>query len=62
MVKMHNIEQYLKDGITDNIEECQDPIEVKFTNETQNSFDVEFIDLSSSGDISRYRVIIEHLD
>lgn len=61
MVKMHNIEQYLKDGITDNVEECQDQIEVKITNETKNSFDTEFVELSS-GDVSRYRVTIEHLD
>ena len=61
MVKMHNIEQYLKDGILDNTEECQDPIEVKITNETKNSFDTQFVELLS-GDISRYRVIIEHLD
>ena len=58
MVKMHNIEQYLKDGITDNVE---DQIEVKITNETKNSFDTEFVELSS-GDVSRYRVTIEHLD
>lgn len=62
MVKTHNIKQYLQSGIEDNISNCEDTITSEYSNETSNSFEVEFTDYSMDGVKSKYRITIENID
>lgn len=64
MVKTHDVMQYLKDGIEDNVvcnEECT-YIDVEYSNEQANSFEVEFTDYGSNSDKTKYRITVENID
>ena len=65
MVKTYDVIQYLKDGIEDNVvcnEECT-YIDVEYSNETANSFEVEFIDYgTSTKDKTKYRITVESIN
>lgn len=64
MVKTHDVMQYLQDGIRDNIfanEDC-DYIDAEYSNETTNSFEVEFVDYGSNKDKTKFRITIESID
>lgn len=62
MVKLHNVKQYLIDGIESNINNCEDVITSEYSNETSNSFEVEFTDWSMNGVKSKYRITIESIE
>lgn len=62
MVKTYHVKQYLQSGIEDNINNCEDTITSEYSNETSNSFEVEFTDYSMDGVKSKYRITIESID
>lgn len=62
MVKTYHVKQYLQSGIENNINNCGDTITNEYSNETPNSFEVEFTDWSMGGDKSKYRITIESID
>ena len=65
MVKTHDVIQYLKGGIEDNVvcnEECT-YIDVEYSNETVNSFEATFTDYgTSTKDKTKYRITVESID
>lgn len=62
MVKTYHVKQYLQSGIENNINNCEAAIISEYSNETPNSFEVEFTDLSMNGDKSKYRITVESID
>lgn len=64
MVKTHDVMQYLKDGIEQNIvlnEECT-YVEAELSNEQTHSFEVEFTDYGCNADKTKYRITVENID
>lgn len=65
MVKTYHVMDYLKDGIADHdvLDEDFKVIHTQYLNETINSFEVEFTDLSSENhDKTKYRITVESID
>lgn len=64
MVKIHDVMQYLKDGINENVA-CNEEItyvDAEYSNEQTDSFEVEFTDYGSNLDKTKYRVTVESID
>lgn len=65
MVKTHDVMKYLKDGIGACMvcdEECT-YVDAEYLEETNNSFEVEFIDYTTeNNDKTKYRITVENID